>query len=61
MSDEISDIIPVSVEQLVNEENSCVKSITCRRHLALSPKYLGQISRGLTEILNEEVNLYSTL
>ena len=48
-----------SAKELVQDPHASFKLITARRHLALLPKYIGDLSRGVREQLDVELNLYS--
>ena len=46
-------------QKLVHKEHSCAQVVHTRKHVALSPKYIGQISTGIKEHLDSELKFYS--
>ena len=47
-----------AVAQLA-DPHACFKMVTSRRHFAMPPTYLGNISVGIEELLTSELNKYS--
>ena len=48
-----------SAKELVQDPYACFKLVTTKKYLALLPKYIGDLTKGVREQLDAELNLFS--
>ena len=45
--------------ELTRRDDTCVHAVTSKQHITLNPKFIGQMAKGVREVLNGQLNLYS--
>ena len=44
---------------LVDQEGTCFKQVMSHQHVTLNPRFIGAVSKGIKEQLQDQLHLYS--